>query len=319
MTKLQKLLSAQFPDLNFNYDLSLAPKTYFKIGGPAEVYLELKDREQIIDFLSFCFREKIKVTLIGGASNIIVADEGVKGVVLRLLNEELELISEEKQGTVIRVDAGIKMSTLVAKTVDMGLTGLEYFLGVPGTLGGAVFNNAHYLSDLIGEHIKQVEVLNKKGEILWLEAKNCDFAYDSSRFHKSKEVILRVDFLLAKGDKEKSQELIKKSTLYRAETQPLGMPSSGCVFRNPVNTKKLKKLFPQFADKEFIPAGFLIDQAGLKGEREGDIEVSHKHAAFFVNLGNGTAAQIKSLIRKVKKKVKEKFKVELEEEVFYLK
>jgi len=207
---------------------------------------------------------------------------------------------------------------VVAETIKYGLTGLEYFLGVPGTVGGAVLNNAHYLSDLISQHVKRVRIITADDKVEWLQASECEFGYDHSRFQKSGEIILGVEFLLRPGDAATSQQLITKATQYRATTQPLGLPSSGCIFQNTPNTPHLQELFPQFADITHVPGGFLIDQAGLKGERRGDLEVSHKHAAFIVNHGGGTAHELKALIAHVKDTVKNKFGVELHEEVFFL-
>ncbi len=319
MSSTQDLLRQQFPHLKFKPDLVLGPLTYFKIGGPAEVYLELDDLETVRSVVLFCRQEQISVTMLGGASNVVVADEGIKGLVLHLINTQVELTDQELDGKrVIRAGAGIKTALLVSQTVDLGFQGLEYFLGVPGTLGGATYNNAHYLSDLVGEHIHRVEIINSHGEFEWLTNDQCEFGYDSSRFQKTKEIITRVEFVLMPGDRDASQAKIKEATIYRAQSQPLGMPSSGCIFQNTPNTPELRQLFPQFVSKEFVPGGFLIDQAGLKGTRENEIEVSQKHAAFFVNHGQGSAHDVQTLIAKVKQTVKEKFNVDLHEEVFYL-
>ncbi len=319
MSATQDLFRQQFPRLKSKTDFVLAPLTYFKIGGPAELYVELDNVEDIRSVVNFCRVELIPLTILGGASNVVVADEGVKGVVLHPTNNQVELTDQELEGKrVVRAGVGVKTALLVSQTVDWGFKGLEYFLGVPGTLGGATYNNAHYLADLVGQHIHQVEVVNTHGELEWLSRDQCEFGYDSSRFQKTKEVITRVEFALAAGDRETSQALIKEATVYRAQTQPLGLPSSGCIFQNAPNTPELKQRFPQFADKRFVPGGFLIDQAGLKNTREGDIEVSEKHAAFFVNRGSGTAADVKKLVEKVKSSVKAQLGVELHEEVFYI-
>lgn len=316
-TLSQQLLQA-FPHLPFQADFPLASRTYFKIGGPAEVYVELADRAKIIALVKYCRSNDVQLTILGGASNVIVADHGIPGLVLKLTNNDLTTVGKQGELTVVRVGVGTKTALLVKQTVDAGLTGLEFFLGVPGNVGGAVYNNAHYLEDLISEHIYRVEVIQENGEVTWLNREECQFGYDSSRFQRTKEVILQAEFALPAGTKETSQELIRRATLYRAQTQPLGMPSSGCIFQNTPNTPELKQRFPQFADRQHVPGGFLIDQAGLKGAREGDIEVSEKHAAFFVNTGKGTAADIKKLIDRVKTTVKEKFGAELQEEVFWL-
>lgn len=312
-TSLQTSLAHTFPEFPFSFDFPLAPLTYFKIGGPAEVYIELSQRQDIISLVSFCYQEHIPLTLLSGASNVIVADEGIAGVVLRMTNDQVVV-----DGTTVTAGAGIKTALLVRATVDNKLTGLEYFLGVPGHLGGAVYNNAHYLHHLIGDHITRVEIIDSTGNPRWLSHDECDFGYDHSRFHRTKELILTVEFSLQPGTTEASNDLIRQATLYRAQTQPLGEPSSGCIFQNAPMTPDLAERFPEYKDRTHIGGGFLIDQAGLKGAREGGIEVSHKHAAFFVNKGEGTAAEVKKLVARVQETVKEKFGVTLKPEVFFL-
>lgn len=315
MSKTQELFSNNFPNLNFKFDHPLASQTYFKIGGAAEVYLESDSKEDIANLVKFCQANSIKLTILGGASNVIVADEGIKGLVLKLNNDDFEKNSSTQK---LIVGAGIKLPALVKQSIDERFTGLEYFHGVPGSLGGAIYNNAHYLDSLIGDHVARVEVIDKQGKISWLNKENCDFSYDHSRFQSSQEIIFSVEFDLEKGNSEKSQELIKEAVGYRAKTQPLNLPSSGCIFQNVKNTEKLKEQFPQFADHSHVPGGFLIDQAGLKGERVGDIEISSKHAAFFVNHGAGRASDVQRLVEIVKNTVKEKFGVDLQAEVFFI-
>lgn len=312
-TPLQQILTNQFPTWPFQFDLSLAQKTYFKVGGPAEAYIDLEDHQQVAELLAWCFKNEVQVTLFGGASNVVVADEGVPGVVLHIADSHVDV-----QGTLLVCGAGLQTALVVKSSVDAGLTGLELFLGVPGTIGGAVYNNAHYLEDLIGAFVSRVKVCSMQGEIYWLSQAECEFGYDTSRFHTSGEVLLEIEFSLQPGTKESSREEVIRASQYRAKTQPLGEPSSGCIFQNVPNTPELQQLFPQFAQKAFVPGGFLIDQAGLKNQHEGDIYVSDKHAAFFVNKGSGSAAQVKKLIERVKQTVQEKFGVVLQEEVFYL-
>lgn len=318
MTSLHQQLQSAFPQVPFRFDYPLAAQTYFKVGGPADVYVELSDREHVIALVTYCREQQIPLTVLGGASNVIISDKGIRGVVLKITDESFE-VGEVRDGlTQVRAGVGLKTALLVRQVVDAGLMGLEFFLGVPGTVGGAVYNNAHYLNALISEHISQVEVLTADGSVQWLSKEECDFGYDHSRFQTSGEIILRAEFLLPAGTKEASQEKIREATVYRAQTQPLGLPSSGCIFQNAPNTPELRERFPQFAEAAFVPGGFLIDQAGLKRARQGDIEVSDKHAAFFVNLGDGKAADIKTLIQTVKSTVKDRFGVELREEVFWL-
>jgi len=326
MDTYQKLTDS-FPELAFQSDVPLADKTYFKLGGPAEILLQTKDEQTIAKLYKWCTQNKVPVTALGGASNVIVSDDGISGLVLQITNDSCNVISNEssnensakENNSILKVGAGCKTALLVRQSVDFGLAGLEYFLGVPGTIGGAIYNNAHYLEDLIGTHVYRVKIANQNGEILWLSQKECAFGYDSSRFHTSKEIILEVEFSLTPGPKESSMALIAEATKYRASTQPLGAPSSGCIFQNAPNTPELQDTFPQYAKNAFVGGGFLIDKAGLKGTKIGGISVSQKHAAFFINDGTGTAAEVQELIKLVQDTVKKKFGVELKEEVFVLK
>lgn len=311
-------LKKLFPDISFHANYDLTPKTYFKIGGPAEIFTELSNHHQIEALVAACKKLGIKITILGAASNVLVDDHGVSGLVLKISDQGIETLETGKKSAQIYAGAGAITAVLVKKTVDQSLTGLEYFLGVPGTVGGAIYNNSHYLNDLIGNYIEAVKVINQKGKITWLKQSECDFAYDHSRFQTSKEVILGAKFSLLKGDPQAIREKMLTGAQYRAKSQPLGEPSSGCIFQNVPNNEKLTKLFPQFANNSHISAGFLIDHAGLKGAKVGDIMVSHKHAAFMVNTNQGTASQVKELIVKVKQTIKEKFGVELKTEVFFL-
>ncbi len=319
MTKTQQLLLHTFPDFAWQFDVPLAPKTYLKIGGPAETLLSLGDEESIQKLLHFVHQHHIPLKVLGGASNVIIDDAGVPGIVLYIENTNIEpLALENDEEKIIRAGAGTKMALLVAKVVDLGYTGLEYFLGVPGTVGGAVYNNAHYLSDLISEHVHAVTAIDTQGKFHRYTKEECSFAYEQSRFQTTGEIIFSTDFLVRKGIKKDSQEKIKHATEYRSQTQPLGIPSSGCIFQNCPNTDQLKTQFPDFAHTGFVPAGYIIDKAGLKGERVGGISVSTKHAAWFVNDGTGTSADVKKLIQTVKQKVAQKYAIELHEEVFYV-
>lgn len=313
MTKWQTAFRDALPEIKADFAYPLAAMSYFKLGGPAEIYADIFNLDDLQSVMAWVAQSNCPLTILGGASNVIVADEGISGLVIHLSADAIRA-----DGQTMSAQAGAKTSLVVSHSVQQGLTGLEYFLGVPGSLGGAILNNAHYLQDLIGEHVARVQVVNHQGEVYWLSHDECDFGYDHSRFQQSQEIIWDVEFSLDRGTPEHSRQRIKEATEYRAQTQPLGEPSSGCIFQNVPNTPELKERFPQFAERAQVPAGFLIDQAGLKGERVGDVEVSHKHAAFMVNKGRGTARDLKQLISLVKERVLEKFGVHLQEEVFYL-
>lgn len=312
--QLTTQLQADFPEVAFKPNHVLADQTYFKIGGPAECYLETADAELLSKLMVWASQHQTPLTFIGGASNVLVADEGIPGLVIKLTHTGFE---QTEQNTLI-IGAGLQTALAVRKSIDAGYTGLEYFLGVPGTIGGAIYNNAHYLQSLIGQHIKRVKIIDLSGKISWLAQEECAFGYDTSRFHQTNELIFEAEFELASGDAQSSKKLIAEASSYRAQTQPLGMPSSGCIFQNVPNSDQLRERFPQFADKPFVPGGFLIDQAGLKGQTNGPIEVSQVHAAFFVNHGGGTAKQVVELVNRVKQSVFDQFGVQLQEEIFYL-
>ena len=309
-----------FAHLEPQFGVELAPFTYFKIGGPAEIMILAKSRDVAIEVVQLCAKHHVPLTVLGGASNVVIESKGVPGVTLRMGEEFYQRLPElTSEGAVqVEVSSGYRTGPFVRKTIDDGLTGLEYFLGVPGRVGGAVFNNAHYLADLIGEHVTQVEVVTKQGDVRWLTQVECQFAYDSSVFHRTQDVILRVRFALHPGNREASLERVKEATLYRSRTQPLGEPSSGCYFRNVPNTPELRARFPQYAERAEFPSAFLIDQAGLKGQQVGQVKVSEKHAAFLINVGGGTSDDVHKLAEMIRAKVAAEFGATLVPEVFTL-
>ncbi len=320
MTQTQQLLTKTFPDLPWECNKPLAPLTYAKIGGPAEVYIELSNPQETAQVIEFCYRNLLSWTALGGASNVIIDDDGLPGLVLRYCDDTVidKKIAINPNLHLVYIPSGTKTALAVAQTVKLGYSGLEYFLGVPGTIGGAIYNNAHYLSDLIDKHIHRVHALTKEGKEEWFTKAECAFAYEESRFQHKRELILGAEFALERGNQSVSQAKIAEATTYRAKTQPLGIPSSGCMFRNPSNTPSLQKKFPEHADRQFIPAGFLIEQAGLKGKRIGNIEVSQKHAAWLINTGDGTSADVRALVQLIKNRIHSLYGVELHEEVFFL-
>lgn len=318
-------LSNHFPQLKWQENALLAPFTYMKVGGPAEVLWEAQDLDQLVEVVRFARQSGMEVTILGGASNVVVLDEGVTGLVIINQCSQIQKLDESALPPALtgiegkqyfQAESGIKTALLVRQSVDFGFTGLEPFLGVPGTLGGAIYNNAHYRAqELIGNFVLGVEILTSEGNRQWLIQSECDFAYDYSRFHHTSEVILRVIFALAPGEAAASLEIIREATVKRASTQPLGTANSGCMFRN-YELPEAEQA--RFEGKSVLPAGWLIDQAGLKGLRVGDAVVSDKHANFIINEGNATATDVEQLVALIQEKVLEKFGVKLHTEVFFL-
>ncbi len=316
--EILRQLKHQFSDLKFKVKVPLAKIAHFKIGGPAEVLVKTKTRQDLFNLVKFCYQQDLKFTILGEASNVIIADEGVSGLVILARHNDFKIVNNANGNYVLQIDSGANLSSVVKQTVSRGLSGLEPLVGVPGTLGGAIYNNAHYQDFLISDCVFKVEIINHAGEVIWLDREECDFAYDYTRFHNTKEVIMRAIIVLQKETAQAAEELMRKYTLHRMKTQPLGMPSSGCIFKNVPNNNRLKQLLPQFKDKDYVSVGLIIDQAGLKGMTEGSIQISKQHANFMINTNGGTAKDVKQLIVKVKTEVKNKYNLELEEEVFWI-
>jgi UDP-N-acetylmuramate dehydrogenase len=327
-------LQNHFPDLDWQLEAPLAPLTYMKIGGPAEVLWRARSIDDFKAVIRYAKRENIPLTILGGASNVVIRDGGLRGLVifnecdqvnvysspdeLKRAQEGINL-SEESTNiidghSVVLAQSGIRTSLLVRQTIDAGLTGLEPFLGVPGTLGGAVYNNSHYTQELIGNYIAGVEIVSEDGEVRWLANSECEFSYDHSRFHHRQEVITRVLFALKPGEAAASLEKVAAATRKRSETQPLGSANSGCMFQNVVLTPAQQERF----GKNVLSAGWLIDQAGLKGQRVGKAVVSDKHANFVINEGGATFRDVEELVRNIQREVEKKFGLRLRPEVFFI-
>lgn len=303
-------LHQAFPNLSFKQYEPLSKHTYFKIGGPAEVFLAVTDATVLTDVVRFAGKNQIPITLLGGASNVLVLDKGISGLVIHNKTSAIDILD-----THVTVDSGVLTNVLVRKAIDAGLGGLEYFMGLPGTVGGAVVNNSHYKHQLFGEYVTQVTVVTPSGEKKTYTHDELQFSYDHSILQTTKDVIISIELDLKHVDKQSLESIALEATRYRAETQPLGLPSSGCMFKNAAIPPEKRD---QFGGKESIGAGWLIDHAGLKGMRIGDAQVSEKHANFIVNLGKATAEQVFELSTLVQRRVFEKFGVQLDREVFLL-
>lgn len=304
---LAKQLQDAFSNLSFSEHVVLAPYTYMKSGGTAEVFVIVKHSSDLASLIQYCVQHDIKFTLFGGASNVIVSDKGIRGLVIKNQSAEVVVQRGEHFARVV-AESGIATNMLVRKTIDEGLEGLEYFLGVPGTLGGAIYNNSHYLTELIGNVVKEVEVFQIETQsIQTYTQEDMQFAYDFSLLQKTHDIVLKVVFELEYGNKDSLEQKAREVSKKRAATQPLGTPSSGCIFKN----------FHK-PTGEVLHAGQLIDQAGLKGYRIGDAMVSDIHANFIVNVGHATSTQVLELANYVQGVIKEKYGIELEKEVFIL-
>lgn len=275
--------------------------TTFKIGGRAKYFFVAKNKNNLIKSIILAKKFNLPFFILGGGSNLLVADEGFNGLVIKNEADNFKIEKEK-----IFAESGAKLDKIIFVAIEAGLSGLEKGSGIPGTVGGAVFGNSGLGRGdwAIGDVVEKVEILMPNGKIKKFSKKWFSFDY---RFSKLKEIknkkliILEVILKLKKGEKIFLREVRKKILKKRAEHIPLGF-SAGCIFKNP----------PDFF------AGELIEKCGLKGKRIGDVKISEKHANFIINLGNGKAKDVKKLIDLAKKEVKNKFGITLEEEIQYL-
>ncbi len=268
--------------------------TSFGIGGPALAVMYPEDEFDLSNLLKTAKKKKINIYFTGSGSNILVNDKGFNGFVISLSKsfKKIDILKNK-----VFCESGVMMGSFVKKCTSNNLTGMESLIGVPGTVGGAIKMNAGAWGMEISNYIKKIKMMNSDGEIIELEKNEIEFGY---RFSSIKnDLIISSNFEFKNSNPENIKKLKLKASNNRKNSQPLKFRSAGSVFKNPKN----------------FSAGYLIDKAGLKGVRVGDAEISKKHANFFLNLGNASSNDIVKLILLTKKKVKEKFDINLELEI----
>lgn len=301
-------LIAAFGSGRVRPNVPLAAFTTFKVGGPADWVVDLRGRAEVLRALELARRAHVPVTVLGGGSNVLVGDRGVRGLVIRIHGGEVAQIRDD----LVRADAGVTLNGLVRWTVMRGLAGLEMWAGTPGTVGGAICGNAHFQGRLIGDQVEAVGLVSPGGELADVPQALMEFAYDYSRLHRTGEIAIWADFRVSRGDPSRLREGARQSLRFRKHTQPLPLPSAGCIFQNPDPSRE--RLPPDVP----ASAGALIDCAGLKGARIGGALVSPTHANFIVNAGGATAADVRALIDRCRREVEARFGVTLREEVVYV-
>lgn len=274
---------------------SLKKHTTYGIGGPADLMIFPKSKQDLIKVIEIINENKIQLTILGSGSNVLVSDNGIRGAVISLKNSLKQIEVDEN---ILYAECGTMLGKIVKHAVKNNLIGLENLNGVPGTLGGALIMNAGAWGGEISENLIHVEVINSKSEIQKIQKKDLNFSYRQSSFNKD-DILLSAKFNLKKADKDIIKENFIEAQSGRKKSQPLNKRSAGSLFKNPKNNS----------------AGKLLDEAGLKGFSIGDAKISEKHANFFINDGDATSKDMLMLIKKAHKEVKDKFNVNLSLEV----
>lgn len=276
-------------------DEPLAPLTWLKIGGPAQYLMSPRHPEELVEVIRCCHDNQFPIRILGGGSNLLIRDEGVSGVVVRLTAEPFEQIRIEDNRVI--AGAGASLSHLISASVKAGLAGLDTLVGIPGSVGGALHGNAGGRSGDIGQFVRRVKVLTAGGELFTRKEDELVFAYRQSSLNEL--TILEAEFELHPEDPEEITRRMRKLWIMKKATQPLTFQSAGCIFKNPRG----------------IHAGSLIDQAGLKGTRIGNAEISDRHANFVIAHKGASSNDVLRLIDLARSKVAEQFGVDLEVEI----
>lgn len=320
-----KALEARFGD-RYRRGEPMSRHTNYRIGGPADHYLEVRDADEAEAALAAFVGAGIPYFILGGGSNLLVSDEGYRGAIVRMAMREVKV-----EGTRVIADAGAPTGLLSRTAADAGLSGLEWAIGIPGTVGGAVRGNAGSFGGEMKDSIESVEVIvvgdGSVSRETWPKAK-CGFSYRTSEMKRMSPapVILSATFALVPGDKAGIKARMDEVMTKRKAHQPLSLSSAGCVFTN-VDLKGDEDLSRLLADtdvpKEFIerkriPSGWLIQEAGLKGAKVGDARISEEHGNFCVNMGSATADEVAQLVSLVKTRIRDRYGLELKEEIQYL-
>ncbi|HZW82611.1 MAG TPA: UDP-N-acetylmuramate dehydrogenase [Candidatus Deferrimicrobium sp.] len=270
--------------------------TTWRIGGPAEVLVIPATQEDVLNAIRIATLHSKPITVIGNGSNLLVADSGVRGLVLKLSGG---LKSYSFEGNTLRAEAGCLLPGLARTSVALGLSGLEFAAGIPASLGGALLMNAGAHGGELGNLVQDVLACKLDGEVISISSERCNFGYRQSTFQQGEYIILSANLRLQPGDKAESLVKIKDNLERRKNSQPLDFPNAGSIFRNPPG----------------VPAGKLIEEAGAKGLQVGGALVSEKHANFIVNTGGATAADVLAVINSVQEMVWQKFNILLHPEV----
>lgn len=296
MQDLINIFKQNFKEEQLLFNEPMKKHTSFKIGGNADIIILPKTINEIKTIIKYCLDFNVNYYIVGNGTNLLVKDKGFRGVIIKLLNNfnNIEIINQN----IIKASAGATLYKISKTALEHSLTGLEFAFGIPGTIGGGVCMNAGAYGGELKDIVKSVTVLNKD-QIITLTNEECNFVYRNSRILQEKMVVLEVELVLSKGDKQKISERMEELIFLRNSKQPVDYPSAGSIFKRPVNNF----------------AGKLIMEAGFKGKKCGGACVSEKHCGFIINYKDATCKDVETLIENITDEVYKQFNVRLEKEV----
>lgn len=339
--ELKQLLTES--EINFSEKEVLAPYTTWKVGGIADIFVNIKTTEQLVLSINAASKTNTPVTILGWGSNVLISDDGIRGLVIKNQSNNIEFLDENikeqvvskvkprliqahpeeyysfndidydessSEQTNVYVDSGVGLPLLINILISKGITGLQWFSGIPGTIGGAVFNNIHGGKHFISEYVSEVEILDKEGNVKKISNNDINFNYDYSRFHETKEVILRIKLTLYKGDKERAKHT-SITWAQKKKLQPAN--SAGCCFQNIQDEEKNK------LNLESNSWGYIIDKVlNLKGKTSGKAKISPHHAAFIETEPGAKAKDILSLFELIYASAESVLGITPKPEIFFL-
>ncbi len=296
LKKIYEKMRELLPENQIKINEPMKEHTSFRIGGPADIMVLPTNIQQVTNIVKFCRENHIPFFVMGNGTNLLVKDEGIRGVVMKLAQNFNDVLINNN---IMKCKAGVPLSMAAKIALENSLSGLEFAHGIPGTIGGAAVMNAGAYDGEMADVVRTVTVMDIYGNISKMEKSQLEYGYRSCSLQKGDKILLEVEMELKPGNyddiKRKMDDFIQR----RKEKQPLHLPSAGSAFKRPPGNY----------------AGALIEKAGLKGYRIGDAMVSDKHAGFIVNVGNATFEDVIKLIHYIQRQVKEKFNVELESEI----
>ena len=297
LTEFQKKITALLPNLELRLNEPMAKHTSFRIGGGVEVMAFPKQPEELAELLKLSALLDCKCAILGAGTNVLAPDAGLSGLVICLKDclDGMQKLSDTR----IRVMAGVTMSRAAVFAANLGMSGLEFAHGIPGSIGGGVYMNAGAYGGEICQVCHRVQVMNRQGNTRWLSREEMAFSYRHSVLEETGDIVICAEFTLTPAEPEAIKARMKELIGKRSASQPLDLPSAGSAFKRPVSGY----------------AAALIDAAGLKGFRVGNAAISEKHAGFAVNLGGATANDVKALLKTVSDRVFEQSGIRLEPEI----